>query len=492
MSEPDKTLKAQAVRGAVWGFIEAVGLRGVQFVIGIILARLLVPEQFGLIGMLTIFMALSWTFMDSGFGAALIQKQTITEEDKNSIFYFNILIGITICGSLCLAAPWVAVFYDQPILTSLLRVMSIVIVINSLGMVQGNLLIKEIDFKTQTKISLIGSILSGIIGVTMAYHGFGVWSLVVQQLSNATFRVILLWVFNSWRPAWMFSMDSLRQMFGFGSKMLCSGLLNTGFEQIYVIVIGKMFSPAALGLYTRANNLKNMPSWTLCAMVGRVTFPVFSKIQDDPERVKRGMKKSLTSMVMINFPVMIGLTIIAYPMVLVLLTNKWEPCIPYLQVLCLTGLMLPLNYINLSVLRALGRSDLFLRLEVLSKIFIIINIIVTWRWGIMAMISGQVVVSILSYGLNVYYNKILVNYSMREQIKDLYPYLINALLMGLAVCSVIFLPIKNLLVLLICQLAAGLIVYPLLCRCFRLPAYMEIEQIVLDRLPFLKMKKEGG
>ncbi len=486
-----KTLKAQAVRGAAWGFIEAIGLRGVQFVINIILARLLAPEQFGLIGMLMIFIALSWTLMDSGFGAALIQKQSITEEDKNSIFYFNIFVGIVITVLLCLIAPWVAAFFKQPVLTSLLRVLSLVIVINSLGMVQGNLLIKEIDFKTQTKISLAASLCSGIIGVTFAYYGFGVWSLAIQQLSNAVFRVVLLWILNSWRPALIFSMSSLREMFSYGSKLLVSGLLNVVFEHIYVIIIGRIFSPLTLGLYTRAKSLKTMPSWTLCAMVGRVTFPVFSKIQDDRERVKRAMRKSLTTMVLINFPVMIGLAVVAYPFVFVVLTSKWKACVPYLEVLCLGGLMLPLIFINLNVLRALGRSDLVLKIEALSKILIIINIVLTWRWGVMAMIWGQVAVSILSYGLNVYYNKIIIGYSMKEQIKDIYPYLINALLMGLAVCGVIYLPINNLPVLFIIQLVVGAAVYTLLCRIWKLPAYQEAEEIVLSRLPLRRIRKES-
>lgn len=477
-------LKSKIIHAAGWSFIESIGARLVQFVIGIILARLLLPEQFGLIGMLTIFFAVAQAFIDSGFGAALIQRKSITEKDTSSIFYFNILVGIVAAGCLCGIAPWVADFYEQPILSPLLRVLSLVMVINALGLVQNILLTRAIDFKTQTKITLIASILSGIIGIGMAWRGCGVWSLAFQQLSNAGFRVILLWLFNSWRPAWMFSFQSLRDMFSFGSKLLASGLLNTIFDNIYLIIIGKLFSAAELGYFTRANNLQQLPSQTLSGMVSRVTFPVFSSIQEDRERVKRGMKKALTTLVLVNFPMMIGLAVVARPLVLVLLTEKWLPCVSYLQLLCLVGLMFPLHLINLNVLQALGRSDLLLRIEIIKKVLIVLNIAITWRWGISAMIVGQIFTSVISYYLNAYYNKSLLYYSIWEQIKDLYPYLINAAIMGVAVYTITYLPIASPRLLLLCQLSTGGIMYLILCRLFRFSAYMELQQMIISRLPF--------
>jgi teichuronic acid exporter len=477
-------LKSKTIRAAAWSFAEAAGLRGVQFVIGILLARLLLPAQFGLIGMLAIFMAVSQTFLDSGFGSALIQRQTVTKKDTCSVFYFNILIGIIAAVCLCGLAPYVASFYKQPVLTPLLRVMSMVLVINALGLVQSMLLIKAIDFKTQTKVSLIASISSGLIGIALAYRGYGVWSLAVQQLSNSAFRTGLLWFFSSWRPALIFSLQSLREMFRFGSRLLCSGLLNTIFDNIYLIVIGKLFSPAELGYFTRANSLQQLPSTTLSDMVGRVTFPVFSTIQDDPERMKRGMKKALTALVLVNFPLMIGLAVVARPLVLVLLTDKWEPCIHYLQLLCLVGLMFPLHLINLNVLQAMGRSDLFLRLEIIKKMLVVLNIVITCRWGIMAMITGQIITSFISYYLNAYYNKALLNYSVWEQVRDLYPYLMNALLMGGLVYAMTYLPVASQVLLLLCQTVAGGVVYLLLCRIFRFSAYMDLQRMVISRLPF--------
>lgn len=474
-------LKHKTVHAVKWTFVQALGTRGLQFVVGIILARLLLPEQFGLIAMLTIFMAVAQVFLDSGFGAALIQKQNITQKDICSIFYFNILVGMVAAGCLCGLAPWVAAFYEQPMLRPLLRVLSIVLVINAFGLVQSVLLRKALDFKTETKVSLVASLLSGIIGVTMAYWGFGVWSLVTQQFSAAAFRTSLLWFYTIWRPNWMFSLQSLQAMFGFSSKLLCTSLLNTIFNNIYYLVIGKLFSPMALGYYTRADNLQKLPSMTLSSVIVRVTFPVFSSIQDDPERIKRGMKKALTTLVLVNFPLMIGLAVVARPLVIVLLTEKWLPCVPFLQLLCLVGLVYPLQLINMNVLQALGRADLFLRIEIIKKVFVIVNIGLTWRWGVMAMITGQVIISLASYYLNAYYHKSLLRYSFWEQICDLCPYLVNAVLMGGVVYLMAYLPIIHPAVLLMSQIVAGTVMFLLLCRIFRFPAYMEYQCFVLRR-----------
>jgi O-antigen/teichoic acid export membrane protein len=463
-----------------------------RFVIGIILARLLFPEQFGLIGMLLIFMAVAQTFLDSGFGAALIQKKEATQKDICSIFYFNILVGVAAAGLLCLVAPWIAAFYNQPILTSLTRGMSLVIIINSFGLIQSTILSKQIDFKTQTKVSLISSILSGVIGVTMAATGFGVWSLVVQQISSAFFRTVLLWLLNTWRPALIFSLKSLKEMFSFGSKLLASGLLNQIFENIYLLVIGRLFSATDLGLFTRAKTFGDLPSHTLSGMIGRVTFPVFSTIQDDPIRLKRGLKKALTTLVLVNFPMMIGLAVIARPLVLVLLTEKWAECIPYLQLLCIVGLLFPLHLMNLNVLQALGRSDLFLRLEIIKKILIVLNIAITWRWGISAMICGMIATSIISYYLNSYYNGVLIGYPIREQLRDLSSYLIMAVLMGAVVYAAGLLPFPNHWSMLLVQIIIGFIVYVSLCRLFRLTAFMEICEEGRNRLALFRFETMKG
>ena len=480
------SLRHVTIRALSWSFIEVIGRQGVRFVIGIVLARLLFPEQFGLIGMLTIFMAVARSFLDSGFGAALIQKREPTLTDTCSIFYFNIVVGLVAAGLLCLVAPRIASFYNQPILTPLTRAMSLIIVINSFGLIQSIILSKQINFKTQTKVSLIAGTLSGIMGIILATAGFGVWSLVVQQVSGSLFSTILLWLFSTWRPALIFSFNALKDMFGFGSRLLVSGVLNQIFDNIYLLVIGKLFSAADLGYFTRANTLQALPSQTLSEMVGRVTFPVFSSIQEDLNRLKRGLKKALTVLAFVNFPVMVGLAVIARPLVVVLLTEKWAECIPYLQLLCMLGLLYPLHVINLSVLQALGRSDLFLRLEIIKKVLIVINIVVTWRWGISAMIYGMIAVSLISYYLNSYYSGVLLGYSLWEQLRDLFSSLIIAVLMGLVIYMAGLLPFPNYWSMLLVQIAIGIVVYVGLCRLFRLKAFMEIWQVGWNRMRFSK------
>ncbi len=467
-------LKSKALRAVSWTFLEAVGLRGSQFIVGIVLARLLLPAEFGLIAMLAVFVAVAQSLLDSGFGAALIQKRDATQVDKCSIFYFNIVVGFVVAGMLCLAAPWIALFYEQPILTPLARLMSLIVVINSLGLIQNTVLTRELDFKAMTKASLFASLLSGGIGISLAAGGFGVGSLAVQQISYAFLRTVSLWFVNAWRPAAVFSAASLRQMFGFGSRVLASGVLNTVFANIYLLTIGKLFSAADLGFFSRAQRFQELPTHTLSWTVGRVAFPVFSSVQDDPARLRRGLKGVLTSLAFLHFPVMIGVLVVARPLVLVLLTEKWAPSIPYLRLLCLEGLLFPMNWFNMNVLYAVGRSDLCLRLEVVKKILIVVSITVTWRWGIGAMLCGQIVVSILSYYLNSRYNGVLIGYPIKRQLIDLLPYTIAPALMGMGVHLIGRVPVSSNWLLLLIQIVTGLILYIGLSWLLRLPKFLEL------------------
>ena len=475
-------LKNKTLHALFWSFLERFGQQGIQFVITIILARLLLPEEFGLIAMLTIFMAVAQSFINSGFGQALIQKQDVTHIDECSIFYFNILVGFLAAGLLCLTAPWIAGFYNQPLLVPLTYALSLNLIINAFGLVQITLLTKHIDFKTQLKVSVIATVISGTIGVTMALNGFGVWSLVAQSLGSNLFQTILLWFFNTWRPSLVFSLDSLFGMFTFGSRLLASGLLDTVFRNIYIVVIGKLFSPADLGFYSRAERFQQLPVTNISGMVGRVTFPVFSSVQDDKPRLKRGIRGALTMLVMINFPMMVGLAIVAKPLVLLLLTEKWAPCIPYLQLLCVVGMLYPLHVVNLNVLKAQGRSDLFLRLEILKKILVVIAIAVTYRWGITAMIYGQIATSCLAYFLNAYYTGKMLDYPITEQIQDLMPSLALAGIMGLGVYALKYTPIVNQSVLLLVQIMTGIVLYAGLCYIFRIPSFMETIEMVKSKL----------
>lgn len=481
------SLKSKTFRALSWSFLESAGLQGVRFVIGLVLARLLFPEEFGLIGMLMIFIAVSQSFLDGGFGTALIQKREPTPTDVCSIFYFNLVVGAGVTGLLCLAAPWIAAFYEQPILAPLTRALSLLISINAFGLIQTTLLTKAADFKTQTKASLISAVLSGVLGIGLAMGGYGVWSLAVQQIIGALLRTVLLWRFSSWRPAFLFSFGALRTMFGFGSRMLCSNVLNQIFENIYLVVIGKLFSAGDLGMFTRAKTFQELPSGLMATVVGRVTFPVFAGIQEDRARIKRGLRTALTFLVLLNFPLMIGMAVTARPMVLVLLTEKWLPAVPYLQWLCLVGLLFPLHVMNLNVLTALGRSDLFLRLEIIKKVLIVLSIAVTWSYGIMVMIHGMIITSIVSYYVNSYYSSQLVDYPIGDQLRDMIPYLVMAGLMG----GVVYLAGRGMSdpwAALLVQAAVGIVTYAGLCKAFRLAAFAEVWREIGSRSHLIRTR----
>lgn len=460
-------------------------MRLMTLVITIVMARLLLPEQFGLIAMLTIFTAVAQSFVDSGFGSALVQKKDVTQVDQCSIFYFNIAVALIAAGLLCLAAPAIAAFYDQTLLTPLTRVLSLNIVINSFGLVQRTLMVKRIDFKTQAKVSLIGTTFSGAIGITLAFQGFGVWSLAAQSLSASLVQVALLWGFNSWRPSLVFSVQPLRSMFSYGSRLLASGLLDTIFENIYLITIGKLFSAADLGFYTRADTLRNAPMVSLAGGVGRVTFPVFAAIGDDVRRLRRAMHKAVTTLVMVNFPMMAGLALTARPLVLLLLGERWAASIPYVQLLSIGGLLYPLHLINLNMLLARGRSDLYFRVSLMKKVLVVVNIVVMHRWGIPALIAGGILVSCLNLIFNAYYTGVLIAYPLRHQLVDVLPYLGTTGIMAAGVFSIQALPFPNYAALLAAQVLSGALIYMTLCAVFNIPAFTEAWSTVRARLGWM-------
>jgi len=475
------SLESRAIRSGFWSAIGQLGPQAVQFIVSIVLARLLSPAEFGLIGMLSVFIALGHVLLNSGFGGALIQKKDVTEVHYSSVFYTNILISFIVAGALWLAAPRIASFYDQPTLISPTRALSLNFIFAAFGLIQRTLMTKRLDFKTQSKVSLIAVAGSGIVGIAMALLGFGLWSLVAQSLSATLFNSLLLWVFSSWRPRRVFSLNALRELFGFSSRLLASGVLDTVFGNLYNVVIGKLFLPADLGYYTRASTLQQLPSQTLGGVVGRVAFPLFSEIQDDLSKIKNGLRKAVRVIALVNFPVMIGLMVTARPLVLTLLGEKWSPVISYLQLLAIVGLFYPLSLINLIVLLAKGRSDLYFRLEIIKKSLVVISLAITWRWGIVAIIGGQIVVAILSYYLNSYYCGTIIGYSFKSQIHDLLPYFGAAGMMGSIVYMLNWLLITGSFPLLVLQVLTGALIYIVLCRGFRLPVFMDMWRIIQGR-----------
>lgn len=423
------SLKSKTVKGVVWSSIERFSTQGVQFLIMIIMARLLTPKDYGLIGMLAIFLAVAQSLIDSGFSQALIRKQDRTDVDNSTVFYFNIVVSSALYLILFIAAPFVADFYNQPELTSVMRVVCLGVILNSLAVVQRALLTVRIDFKTQAKASLSAAVISGCIGIVLAYCGFGVWSLVVQQLLNLSVNTLLLWIFSKWRPIAVFSWKSFHELFAFGSKLLASGLLDTLYRNIYPIVIGKLFSASSLGHYTRAHQFSEFPSSNVTGIIQRVTYPILCGIQDETERLEAVYRKFLKLSAFIIFPLMIGLSAVARPFIDIALGTQWGFCGQLLQIICFAMMWYPIHAINLNLLQVKGRSDLFLRLEIIKKILGITVLCITAPFGLVVMCYGQIFNSIVALVINTYYTGKLINVGFIRQMKDLLPTILLSLTM---------------------------------------------------------------
>lgn len=438
-------LKQKTTKGIVWSAIERFSAQGVQFVIGLLVARILAPTDYGLIAMLAIFIAISQTFVDSGFVTALIQKKNRDDLDYSTTFYFNIVIGMFFYIILFFAAPLIAKFYNQPQLIWLTRAIGITVLINAFGIVQRAKLTINVDFKSQTKASIISTIISGAFGITLALKGFGVWTIVIQSIIKVTIEVLILWVMSKWLPRSGFSFNRFKSLFSFGYKILLSSLINTLYGNIYTIIIGKLFSAKNLGFFSRASQFSDFPSSNITGIIGRVTFPVLSELQDDNQKLKSAYKKIIKMSALIVFPLMIGLAALANPLIITLLTNKWSESIWMLQLLCFAAMWHPIHAINLNVINVKGRSDLFLKLEIVKKIMISIVLIISVPFGIKAMIIGQIVTSYAALCINLFYTKKLINYGFWQQIYDLLPILILSFAMGVVIYFTIMFIDSNIL-----------------------------------------------
>lgn len=416
-----ESLKNKTKKGLAWSMIERFATQGVQFLFGIILARLLSPDDYGVIAMPLVFLAIAQCIIDSGFSTALIRKPELTEDDLSTAFYFNIGIGILCYAVLFFSSTLIADFYHTPILASLLKVTALAVLFNPLCAVQQAILTRKIDFKTQAIVSLSGAVVSGIVGLYMAYNGFGVWSLVFQQVGGYVMRTILLWILGKWKPKRKWSWESFHYLWGFGSKLLGSALLDTIYNNIYPIVIGKYFSANDLGNYTRAQQFATLPSSNVTGVLQRVTFPVLSSIQNEDERLAKNYRKILKLSAFLIFPLMLMLSAIADPLVRVLLTDKWEGSIILLQIICFSMMWYPIHAINLNLLTVKGRSDLFFRLEILKKVVGVIIMCITIPNGILWMVSGSVVSSMIALVINTYYTGKIIHVGYFKQMGDLLP-----------------------------------------------------------------------
>jgi O-antigen/teichoic acid export membrane protein len=478
--------KQKTVSGLTWSFIDNFSNLGIQFIVGIILARILSPKEFGLLGLITVFIAVSSAFIDSGFSNSLIRKKDCTQQDYSTVFYFNIAASIIFYLLLFVLAVPISSFFKEPQLVNIIRVVGVSLIISSFSLIQRTILTKRVDFKLQTKISIISSILSGVIGIYMAFSGFGVWSLVWKSVLAALFTTILLWLWNHWYPLFLFNFKIFKEHFKFGYKLLLSGLIDTIYKNVYYLIIGKFFSSAELGFYTRAEQFSSLPSSNITGVISRVSYPVLSQLQEKPEKLKDGYKKLIKNTMFITFILMMGMAAVAKPLILTLIGAKWASSIIYLQLLCFSAMLYPLQALNLNMLNVKGRSDLFLKLEIIKKLLAIPVIFVAIFLGIKAMLIGFIILSFASYFLNAYWSGRLIDYSIKEQVMDIVPSFLLALFMGFIVFGLgYFVPLKPLYLLLL-QFSLGAFITISFSKIIKLEEYMMIREIVLSKLSVLK------
>ena len=419
-------LRSQSLSGIKWSAIERFAVQGIQFVIGLILARLLTPSDYGIIGMLAIFMAISQTIIDSGFSKALIQKQDRTEIDFSTAFFFNIVVGFVCYVILFVASPYIAAFFKEPILKDVLRVLAINLFLNSLAVVPVAKLSINVDFKTQSKASIISTLLSGTLGIVLAYRGVGVWALVAQSVSHSFVNVLLLWCLLKWKPMWKYSWISFKSLFGYGGNILVAGIISTIYSNINTLVIGKFYTPKDLGYFTRGQQFPSLLSSNLTSIIQRVTFPILSKIQDDNQRLASVYRDYIKISSMGIFFLLVFLAYIAKPLITFLLTDKWIDAVIYLQVFCYAMMFDHISAINLNFLYVKGKTNLVLRLEFIKKALAFILLLISISFGVLAICLSQVVYTQIAIFINTYYTGKFLNLGYIKQLRDYIPYLIIA------------------------------------------------------------------
>ena len=476
------TIREKTLTGMLWSFIEGSANYGTQFVFGIILARILTPADFGLMGMLAVFIGIAQTFVDSGFSSALIRKSDCTQTDYSTVFYYNLAASILVCGILIGVSGLVSSFFSEPRLQLMLQLLAIGVIVNAFGVIQLAILTKAVNFKLQALVSLLASAGSGIIGVLLALQGFGVWSLVGLSLSRSALTSMLLWRVTGWKPLLTWSRESFQKLFGFGGKLLVSVLMETTFKNLYFVVIGRYFSAAELGYYTRADQFRALPAENLAGIIGRVSYPVLSSIQHDKVQLKRAFQKLLRSTMVLTFMIMMGLAANAKPLVLTQIGEKWLPAVGYIQMLCFVGMFYPLHTLNLKLLQVQGRSDLFLRLELIKKILAIPTIIIGIMFGVRAMIISLIVYNVLAYYLNSYWTGRLLGYSFLEQVQDIVPSFCIAALVSATVWMLGVLLVLPEMPLVMLQCLLGGVLWFGVCEVLGFGDYLNMKHLVLETL----------
>ncbi len=481
------SLKNKTISGLKWSFTDSMVNQVVHFVFGIVLARLLSPSEYGIIGMSMVFVALFEKIVDGGLEQALIRKQNCTEADYNTMFYTNIVVGIFSFVILFFASGAIATFYKNTEIKLLVKIMSLNLIINSFGMVERAMLTRNIDFKRQTKINFLSSTSSGVVGIVCAFLGFGYWSLAVKTLWQNFSRVVMLHYSSEWRPKLMYSIDSFKELFGFGSKMLGASMLHAIYQNIYSLVIGKFYTPAQLGYYSRANQFKSYVSGTIESSTQRVTYPILSRLIDDNDKLRASYKKLIKLLFFISSFLLFLLLINAREVILILLGEKWAQSIPYLQILCLSGILYPISLINLNVLKAKGRSDLYLKIEILEKIFWIPAIVVGVLYGMNALVWGVVFNSIITFFMNSMFSGKLIQYPVSRQLRDIMPTFINNLVMATIALVVASLFVGNIYLSVSIKTVVSILYFIAAGNIFKIQEYMELKEIIIEQIKHMQL-----
>lgn len=471
------SLKKKTLQGALWTLLERLGTQVVGFVVTIVLARLLTPTDYGVIGMLAVFMSISQMFIDFGFGSALIRKKDRTDVDFSTVFWFNLASSIFFYTLLFFAAPAIAAYYHMPILVGILRVIGLNLIIHALYTIQITRLTAAVNFKPQAKVSVSSCVLSGAVGIALAYFGFGAWALVGQQLFAALFSGTLYWIFSGWRPAFVFSWPAFCELFAFSSKIVAAGLLHTIYTNISPLIIGRKYTAADLGFYSRADTLAQLPGGIFQGTLGRVVFPILSSIQDDEPRLRAAYNKYLRLMTSIVAPSMLLLAACAKPLILLLIGEKWLPCVPYLQLLAIGWMIDPIILVNLNILYVKGRSDIVLKLEIVKKIIAIAIVVASVQYGVLWLCVGRVVYGYIALALNLRACGPFIGMGFFRQMREVSPIYLSAFLAaGLAftLSSVSQFAIVSLLV----AGAFGALVYLLLAWLLKFDLMLEGLQIL--------------
>ncbi|WP_305084318.1 lipopolysaccharide biosynthesis protein [uncultured Faecalibaculum sp.] len=448
----------QILSNFIWRFAERCGAQLVTFIVSIVLARILAPEDYGQIALITVFTTIMQVFVDSGLGTALIQKKDADDLDFSSVFYFNFVVCLILYVVMFVAAPFIAGFYNNSSLTPIIRVISLTIVISGVKGIQQSYVSRYMLFKRFFYATLGGTIFSAFLGIGLAYAGFGLWAIVAQQLSNTTIDTLILWLTVKWRPKKMFSWERLRGLLSFGWKMLASSLLDTIYTNIRSLIIGKMYSSADLAYYNQGEKFPNVIASNINTSIDSVLLPTMASVQDNPEQVKSMTRRAIKTSTYILAPFMMGMAFCATPIVRLVLTDKWLFCVPFMRIFCITYMFYPIHTANLNAIKAMGRSDLFLKLEIAKKAVGMILLLSTMWFGVMAMAYSLLVSSVLSQIINSWPNKKLLNYGYLEQLKDIFPGIALAVVMGFCVNMVGLFHLSNVVTLLI-QISLGAVIY---------------------------------